>query len=485
MFKALVPLSRVAGWSVPSGSANTAHTVTCEIQPGARFHKILITGNAGTGKKMTDLIGDIRITLNDEVVRLHSAAELNALNVLYGPQYAAVNGNLAANILTTNENETLGAAGVWPWTASLLRPAAPANLLKTGSGPIALAFDDETGGEYPHEVWKATASGEPFELVGLAPVGAESFSDATGDGAALYKIRAVNFADPSDFLHASVPAAVTDLAIAETASPEWALSWTIPDTGNVTSIEVWRSSDGGAYALAFTIPVVEYLDVGAVFDADAWGFKIKLVNSKGASAFSNEVSTSSPPAAPSGLVISFPTPTDVQLDWDDNSDDESGFYINGASDGGSITGLTDTTANEVSYLFEDELGDPPEGQKCYNVTAFNAAGESAPSNTVYSPPVAVTDLVLTPSTNAIEATFEHVAETSGGWVDEYEVRWRNVTTSGSWHNIAATPFGVPSTNFNPGTDASDGDTIEVGVRAKKGTLTSAWVTDTAVAQIDL
>lgn len=96
MFKTLKPLSKVTGWSVPSGSANTAHTVVCEVQPGERIHKILITGNAGTAKKMTDLLGDIRVIVNDEVVRLHSAAELNALNALYGPQFAAVNGNLAA-----------------------------------------------------------------------------------------------------------------------------------------------------------------------------------------------------------------------------------------------------------------------------------------------------------------------------------------------------------------------------------------------------
>ncbi len=96
MFKPIIPLSKITGWSVPSGSANAAHTVTCDIQPGPRIHNIMITGNAGTAKKMTDLIGDIRVICNDEVVRLHSAAELNAKNVLYGPQHAAENGNLAA-----------------------------------------------------------------------------------------------------------------------------------------------------------------------------------------------------------------------------------------------------------------------------------------------------------------------------------------------------------------------------------------------------
>lgn len=99
MFKSLVPLSNIGGWNVSGSGATAGHTVSCQIQPGPRFHKILITGGAGTSAgatvNMTSLIGDIRLIVDDGVVRLHSAAELNALNVLYGPQYAAVNGNHA------------------------------------------------------------------------------------------------------------------------------------------------------------------------------------------------------------------------------------------------------------------------------------------------------------------------------------------------------------------------------------------------------
>jgi hypothetical protein len=94
-FKPILPLSKVSGWAVASGVAGAAHTVVCEIQPGPRFDNILISGNAGVSKKMTDLIGDIRVIANDEVVRLHSATELNAKNALYGPQYAAFHGNSA------------------------------------------------------------------------------------------------------------------------------------------------------------------------------------------------------------------------------------------------------------------------------------------------------------------------------------------------------------------------------------------------------
>lgn len=93
MFKQIIPLSKVSGWAITSGSANAAHTVVCEIQPGARFHNILISGGAGVSKKMTDLIGDIRVIANDEVVRLHSATELNAKLALMGPQYCAYKGN--------------------------------------------------------------------------------------------------------------------------------------------------------------------------------------------------------------------------------------------------------------------------------------------------------------------------------------------------------------------------------------------------------
>ena len=102
MFKPILPLSKVSGWAVASGVANAAHTVICEIQPGPRFDNILISGNAGVSKKMTDLIGDIRVIVNDETVRQHSAAELNAINALYGPQYAAYNGNAGSATAANN-----------------------------------------------------------------------------------------------------------------------------------------------------------------------------------------------------------------------------------------------------------------------------------------------------------------------------------------------------------------------------------------------
>ena len=101
-YKPILPLSKVSGWAVASGVANAAHTVICEVQPGARFDNIVISGCAGVSKKMTDLIGDIRVIANDETVRQHSAAELNAINALYGPQYAAYNGNAGSATAANN-----------------------------------------------------------------------------------------------------------------------------------------------------------------------------------------------------------------------------------------------------------------------------------------------------------------------------------------------------------------------------------------------
>jgi len=96
MFKPILNLSKVTGWAITSGAPNAAHTVVCEIQPGPRFHNISIIGNAGTAKLMTDLVSDIRVIANDEVVRLHSADELNKKNMLYGTTWNAYNGGTAA-----------------------------------------------------------------------------------------------------------------------------------------------------------------------------------------------------------------------------------------------------------------------------------------------------------------------------------------------------------------------------------------------------
>jgi len=86
--------------------------------------------------------------------------------------------------------------------------------------------------------------------------------------------------------------------------------------------------------------------------------------------------TVGPPAAPSGLQARAVGPRQIDLNWQDNSDNEDGFIIERREEqefaeiarvGADITQYMDTTVQPATAY-------------CYRVRAFNAAGVSGPSN---------------------------------------------------------------------------------------------------------
>ena len=79
-----------------------------------------------------------------------------------------------------------------------------------------------------------------------------------------------------------------------------------------------------------------------------------------------------PPHAPSNLQATALNSSQIRLDWDDNSDDETGFRI---SDGNSI--VATVGANTVSYTVQNLA---PNTYRCYQVQAFNDYGDSDWSN---------------------------------------------------------------------------------------------------------
>ncbi len=112
-------------------------------------------------------------------------------------------------------------------------------------------------------------------------------------------------------------------------------------------------------------------------------FSITAFNDAGESAFSEDASTTTPgtpsgiPAAPTNLTATLASPTSVTLRWEDNSGNETGFnvYVAQGNEEFSLLGATgpNATGGTVSPVV-------PGSHLRFRVTAFNAAGESAPSN---------------------------------------------------------------------------------------------------------
>jgi len=88
-----------------------------------------------------------------------------------------------------------------------------------------------------------------------------------------------------------------------------------------------------------------------------------------------------PPAAPDGLNASV-NGSEVSLTWTDHATDETAYTVYRAW---RPKGNADPDFNAVAMVAADVTGwvdTPPDGNHLYRVTASNAAGESAPSNTV-------------------------------------------------------------------------------------------------------
>ena len=85
-----------------------------------------------------------------------------------------------------------------------------------------------------------------------------------------------------------------------------------------------------------------------------------------------------PPAAPTNLVLSLRTATYVIITWQDNSNNELGFYVERSADGGTTwTQVAQTAANTTTYR---NTGLTTKTTYLYRVRAFNTGGTSGYSN---------------------------------------------------------------------------------------------------------
>jgi len=86
-----------------------------------------------------------------------------------------------------------------------------------------------------------------------------------------------------------------------------------------------------------------------------------------------------PPAAPTNLGAATISATQINLDWQDNANNEGGFRVYRAEGQKAFALAAQVPANSTSYQDKNLKCNT---QYRYRVTAVNAAGESAPSNTV-------------------------------------------------------------------------------------------------------
>jgi hypothetical protein len=128
--------------------------------------------------------------------------------------------------------------------------------------------------------------------------------------------------------------------------------------------------------------------------------------------------TPTPPAAPSSLTAGAVSTSQINLSWADNSPDEDGFNIERCQ--GSISTCTDTGFSQIAIVGTgvtsySNTGLSASATYTYRVSAYNAGGNSAYSNTVDAMTPAAPGLPAAPS--SLTAGAVSTSQINLSWAD--------------------------------------------------------------------
>lgn len=179
------------------------------------------------------------------------------------------------------------------------------------------------------------------------------------------------------------PAAPTGLTAGAVSSSQINLAWTDGST-NEDGFKIEQSTDNITFAqIATAGPNATAHSVTGLVPATIYYFRVRAFNTAGDSASSNTASATTlqaPPAAPTALAATAVSVSQISLVWSEGSNNEDGFKIERCSGVNCInfTQIAQVGSNVTSF---PNTGLSRNATYRYRVRAFNAAGNSAYSNT--------------------------------------------------------------------------------------------------------
>jgi hypothetical protein len=293
---------------------------------------------------------------------------------------------------------TAEATATTPSVASFM-PAAPSDLAAAtySSTEIDLTWTDNSSTESGFEVERRAAVNGSWALVTTCEAGSTFHRDATvtPGQAYVYRVRAVNTVGASAYTAEAgatagsalevAPASPSGLTAAAVSPFSIDLAWT-DNSSNETGFEVERKTviNGTWSLVATTPPGVTTLRNSSLWSATAYLYRVRAVNTAGASSFSAEAGATTPyvtqtPSTPTNLTAAILSNTETEIRWTDTSWNETGFKIERRRSGGSWTQVATVGADVTSYR------DPGRSRGItyvYRIRAYTSAGNSGYSNQV-------------------------------------------------------------------------------------------------------
>lgn len=279
-------------------------------------------------------------------------------------------------------------------TAAPTTPNAPSGLILTvvSSSQIDLAWTDNSSDESGFRVQMATSANGNYSTLTTTNANVTSYS-ATGlsSGTTYYfRVSAVNAAGNSNSVSgsattsspaATTPSAPSGLILTVVSSSQIDLAWT-DNSDNETGFRVQRATsfNGNYTTITSTSANATSYSATGLSSATTYYFRVLAINAAGSSNYvvgsattlSSQSGTA--PAAPSGLILTVVSSSQIDLAWTDNSDDETGFRVQRAtSANGNYTTLTTTNANATSY---SATGLSSGTTYYFRVSAVNSSGNS-------------------------------------------------------------------------------------------------------------
>lgn len=241
------------------------------------------------------------------------------------------------------------------------------------------------------------------------------------------------------------PKAPSNLTAALTFGPTITLNW-VDNATTETGFVIELSTNGGAFVQIGTVGanVTTFVDTTGTANA-IYDYRVYATNAIGNSLFSNTVQVQTPdaPRAPTNLVAVLQNVNGlrVSLTFRDNANNETGFIVERAINGGAFTQLTQLPARNgqgnVTYLDIPVL---PATTYQYRVTAINAVVKSA---------YATSGLVVVPALPAAPSILTFNAVRSGLNNERVTLTWTPVAgVSGYTIQWSATNFGAVAGSGN-------------------------------------
>ncbi len=254
----------------------------------------------------------------------------------------------------------------------------------------------------------ATVFAQPGCPVPAAP---EPQGEAIGfaaDGLSYYTVSEGSNEPIYHYTLATPPAAPTSLLAVAQSGTQIDLVWA-DNSNDEDGFEIYESLDGTNFALISTTPPdTTAAQVTGLQPATTYHYFVRVFNAAGESDSNVDSATTfapTPPDTPTGMAATSLSSSQIDLAWNDNSDDEDGFEIYESLDGTNFALIFTTNPDTESALVTGLQADT---DYYYFVRAFNGAGtsDSGVASATTDPPAPMT---------LFSDGFESGGFVEGGW----------------------------------------------------------------------